>query len=122
MKQKLEKELLNSIETVKEYLVKGAEFASEQTPLVIEELIRFNLIYSGVWLLFGIFFLVACVPLAKKSIEYIQKDEPVGVIMGVMCGLSPLIGSFIVIENIRTFTMCLTAPRLFVIEYLGKLI
>lgn len=123
MKEQLEKELLNSLQTVKEYVSKTAEFASEQAPIVVEELIRFNLWHSGVLVLFSVFVMLA-VPFAlliATQRHYKEKGNEDIFIFNLFSLIPLVIGSLVVFSEIKTLIMCLTAPRLFVIEYLRGL-
>ena len=123
MNEKLEQELLSSIEVVKEYVTKGANFASEQAPLVIEELIRFNLYYNGVYMLVAILLAVGSVLSVRKVINLEKSDNhelaPVFVFGSVFSAIFFLI--FLSL-SLKDFIMCLTAPRLFVIQYLKDLL
>ena len=121
MKQKLEKELLQSLDTVKEYLTKSADFASEQAPLVVEELIRFNLVYSGVVATISGIFLLCCLAF---FISVVTSEEMGGDESFAMCLASLFFGFISAMPfsvHVKTLIMCLTAPRLFVIEYLRGL-
>lgn len=119
MKEQLEQELLSSMEVVKQYITKTAEFAGEQAPLVFEELIRFNLWYSGISALVGTFFiLVADIWASAFIYRSINETEEVYAQIATLGIIPFVIGAVILANNLGTFIMCLTAPRLFVIEYL----
>ena len=119
MKQQLEQELLASLETVKSYITKTAEFANEQAPLVVEELIRFNLWYSGMGALVGTFFLLASAIWASVFIyRSINETEEVHAQIATLGIIPFVIGAVILANNLGTLIMCLTAPRLFVLEYI----
>lgn len=126
MKEKLEQELINSIGIVKEYLTKGAAFAAQEAPLIVEEIVRFNLYYSGVWIvLAGISLFISLVFLVKAVIANEKRDSNAteSWVAALLISCVPsFVLSIIAIAHFRDFIMCLTAPRLFMIEYLGKLL
>lgn len=123
MNEKLEQELLSSIEMVKEYVTKGASFAKDQAPLIVEEIIRFNLFYSGMFLLISILLLCLNIPL-YRVFRYGLKGDNDNILMPAVVTsifLTP-VGVAIFCYHIRDFVMCLVAPRLFIIEYLKVLL
>ena len=119
MKEELEKELINSLEIVKEYISKSTEFASAQAPLVVEELIRFNLWYSGALIALSLFFILLWIwGLIAITCDWIEDADVREIVMigGFIVLFTPSI--VVILIKAKTFIMCLTAPRLFVIEYL----
>ena len=119
MKEELEKELLNSLETVKEYVSKTAEFASEQAPLVIEELVRFSLWFSGLQLLICLILLFFIIKLFRLTVYYSEEGDESCFFTGIAGGALSMFSLLVFIKNAKVLIMCLIAPRLFVVEYLG---
>jgi MFS family permease len=126
MKERLEEELLNSLDVVKEYLKSGASLVEREAPLIIEELVRFNLYYSGFIIGLFLFSLVATVIstyiLFQNRIDHRGKDNEAWHLSFFVGGLATFVTFLLSCFNVKTFIMCLTAPRLFVIEYLGRLL
>jgi len=123
MQEELKSELLKSLEVVKDYLGKTAEFASEQAPIVVDELVRFNLVYNGLWLILSVLLLATwywMILLVQKG--KVKDDDTRGMMIVGGFFASALPAGIIIMGTTKDFIMCLTAPRLFVIEYLADLI
>jgi hypothetical protein len=120
--------IASSIETILGYVQSTAELVKEQAPLVVQELIRWGIVWGVLSvILSAALFALCCFALprgyrlAKECPDY-SGDEPVGV--GIVCA-SALLGVASVCEfihAIRDVMLAVFAPRLFVIEYLRGLV
>lgn len=119
MKEELEKQLLQSIDVVKQYITMTTDFVGEQAPLLISEIVRFNLFYSGLWLLFSMitaFITYRCIIGIQKYHKEKDVDKVATCIIGLAISAMTTIIMFFC--NIKIFVMCLVAPRLFIINYI----
>lgn len=126
MNEKLQQELISSIEVVKEYVTKGANFASEQAPLVIDELIKFHLYYEGAFIILSFILGLVTMWFFKIGKNIISTegdlDSPQGALTIFGGALTAIFGLIFFFSSLKTFVMCFTAPRLFIIQYLKDLL
>lgn len=120
---------------------KGADFVAAQTPLLIQEILRYNLINNIVYLVVGIVFWLVLVTLFFKTfISYGNTDDKskavkYSIFSGCFSkwldpsdGLSILLGSFIIVvlsvlfnfmilNQVEPIIKITCAPRLYLLEY-----
>jgi hypothetical protein len=122
IKNDLQKELLESWGVVKEYLAMGKDFAAEQTPLVIEELVKFNLWYSGMIIGIFIFSFILWIGSTLLCIYFTDKHSDAAGWPFFIGGVFSAVTFIMALGQVKPFIMCLTAPRLFVIEYVKNML
>jgi hypothetical protein len=130
----MEEKILASFETILAYANQAAEFAAEQAPLVVQELIMWGIASSAfsaamAAVLSIVFYLTAkkCYRLisAENEKQYSDRNEAVqvvSVITGVISGIGIPITALITITSLYDMVYVIVAPRLYVLEYASKII
>ena len=125
MKEQLYTELLEIITASKDGVAKGFEFAYEQSPLLIDEIIRFNLIRCS--LNIAIWFIVFCF-LIKAAYYCFKKynnnftDESVWIMGSFTISVTAAMLLLPALISITNLIKILVAPRLYLIEYLTEFV
>ena len=137
MNEELKEKLLNSYDSVENWLESGAGFVGEQVPLIIDEIIWWGLAsHSFLALLFaGIygvcwyvghrankFFIKSSIEYEKNKSKSLQTDCEWGMagwILGKYVGLFWLIFVF---TNLYQVVFILCAPRLYVLEQVKEFV
>lgn len=136
MKEELENALLKSLETVQEWAGKTMDFAAEQTPLVIQEVLNYNFVLAMTLFIVGILGLIVkpvvlfkfILPKFRKSIE--EAGDRSQCSMGLEFGRGAIIFIFIMacipfftmtVKNFEIWLKIYLAPRVYIIEYLVEL-
>ena len=121
MNEKIE----NNIEQILNYLQEGVQtagsFVAEQTPLLIQEILSYHLLYHGTWLSIGVLLLLSvifCFVYFARKIDWSDGIESI-YLLGVI-GFVASIG--IILGNVFTFIKIIVAPRLYLLEYVSDLI
>jgi hypothetical protein len=114
----LEQTLVDAINSTKEGISKGIDFASEQLPEVIEQLIMWKMAEAIVWIVITFIALVVIVKIAKsKWDDCYSKFDAIGISM--LLGIMPLI---IFLVNVTELIKLIVAPKVYLLEYVSKLI
>lgn len=132
MKEKLEERLLGNLDKALDFLENSTEFLSEQTPLVIHEILMFARASLTIQLCLGIFLAVMTivVPLfiSKKYKEFLAEDKKVKYDSDIYVGASVI--SVLCLASVAFCILCHAsgkflqvwiAPRLYLIEYIREL-
>jgi len=108
-------------------LEKGADFAGEQIPLVLQEIVAYGQAYETFICVFS--FLVMCIaPIfgwkwCKKYLSVCESGaEPAVLFVGLIPGIATIVALHLFFYNIDDCLKAWFAPRLYVIEYLHDLI
>jgi len=113
---------LNSILTfVQSTGTQALDFAKQQTPLLIQEIIKYNLaLHTFLLIMFSVFFAIA-VYVTRYGFKY--QDTREGGVPCLMIGACASIFTFVgVAVNTVTLLKIYYAPRLFMIQYIMELI
>lgn len=112
MKEELEKKSVELLGWLEQAIKSGADFASTQTPLYIQELLQYNFTVSLIWFIIFLVLAIICAVLFILGVRNPREDGrvPVG-----------LIGFVVFI--IMTFCSCdwikiKVAPRVYIMDYI----
>jgi hypothetical protein len=134
MNKRLEDILLGTLEKAQEVgadiydatkdgLAKAVDFAQEQVPALIKELLVWEFWYHAIHAVLWLLAFILLVYLFRKVWKYMDKLEEFGC-MGVIVIPCVAIGILLggLVPNITTCVKIKTAPRLFLIEYCADLV
>lgn len=122
--------LAQSLDQVSQFVQASANFAVEQAPLVVQEMIRWEIVSSVVVMAFGIALVTGgvftCVASRRLLLSARERGREVyedgwiplafiGPVVGV-------IGLVMTVVNLISMLQPIVAPRLFVIEKIGSLL
>lgn len=131
MNKELMEKLTKHADKVLNFVEKAGEtsvdFAQEQAPIVISEILAWGLVYNGFFCcLYLIMFLVSLTIFIKtrKNIWYWQEKNPgEPIVLLYLLTFPPIIPSFcLFIQYLIITAKVLTAPRLYLIEQLQTII
>ena len=120
----MKQEILNNLGVFLDYTKQGVEFVKEQAPLYVQELIHYGTIKYTFYTVFCfagmvlslIAFIVGIVMLHKGE------DNPGMIILTLGGSISALAFIMAFFENINLYWQVNYAPRVFVMDYLLKLV
>ena len=120
MKEQLEQYLLEAVEALKT----GAEWVGGEIPLLIQEILIFNGVWAGVLVLIGLVgFTLVCVTVKRMYHEASEKRDDellfLAIVVGVIGGIITVV---ITLMNLHTVLQIVLAPRLYLLEYAGRLL
>lgn len=125
--------LLQSVDT-------ATDFAIEQMPLVVQELLRWTIVHgivsvviftllivTSTMVLRNIFLEIKKVPIDRKGLwvsdGYPQNEiSMLGIYTSIVCTLVNIVSVLIIVANIFTVMKVVIAPRIFIIEYIRSAI
>lgn len=117
-------EVLNAFLTkVVNSLESGMDIASEQMPFVLEELIAWKLVSSGLFTGIGVLLVAVAGVLIKNLLtpdDYFDVDKTFTLILCTV--FSGILGILFTAINLPEFLQVLVAPRVYLIEYTSSLI
>ena len=123
MNEKIE----NNIEQILNYLQEGVEtagsFVVEQTPLLIQEILTYNLIFHGILVGFGILIAVTLISITLYVLPKLDRnnvDQVMTFIIGNLLGWGASIA--LIFCNVFAAIKIYFAPRLYLLEYVSDLI
>lgn len=119
MDEQLKKVLLDAAQKGINGVENTINWVTEQAPELLEQLVLYNLITSGIWTIVGAIMIGFSIWFFKKYIFIEDYDGGPQVLAPVFCTLFGLLAFTF---NIDTFIKCAFAPKLFIFEYLAKLI
>lgn len=97
------------------------EFSKQQIPDVIHQLLMWKATNAGVWMIFGIIFLVLAFMWGKKVNKWIAED-PDAIPAHIPTLILLVIGGYNFIDNLLTILQIVVAPKIYLIEYASDLI
>jgi len=115
MKEQTEKLLTESLGEILEFVKAGKDLATQQAPLIVEEIITYGQVNAGIGLA-GILILPFVCYLAAKDAEHTNRGS--SAIVAIFAGLS-FVFSFL---HTICFFKALIAPRLYVLDYIKGLL
>lgn len=124
MNEKLAKEKLGQlVEYLTESAKQGIDFTKEQAPLVAQEIVQWTIGESAVLIVSGLIGLGIGAYLLRLGIRGLRDDwgglEGLPIAGGVMLSSVSIL---MVVTNTLTLVKAITAPRLVLLDYLGKLL
>lgn len=123
MNKELLDQLLPIAEKAKEGVFGAVEFLEQQAPEVINELLWWKGITSFLWWAAAVVFIVVYAVCAKRLWEWIDKQNDTDATMvGLILSAVTLIPAAISLFVNTAWLQILIAPRLYIIEYVGKLL
>ena len=126
MNKELQQSMSQFLNLMIEALRKTTDFAAEQIPLYVQELLRYALWDAILGIIFSVAFVVAFLVCAKKANNYLKSDDNyddfrltilLGLLVGGLAAIAFVIFTFASVSNIIKITL---APRVYVIDYLKK--
>lgn len=126
MSDEVNQRLVTMIDSIGEVVKRADGFASEQLPLVVNEIIRWE-IASGIFGIVSALLLIVLGWLAArwcwKEGESRQSNLSDGALLCslVVCVISFIIGAIILLPASMQTAKALTAPRLVVLDYVSKM-
>ncbi len=118
MKEVLQNELLQIISSSKEGIIKGIEFAQEQAPQLVSEILQYRLIST---LVISIFCFIVFLGLLIWGITNIRSED-VDDNVYMPCFIFSTIPLFFVAFNLLFFLKAYFAPRMYLLEYLQSIL
>ncbi len=123
-KQILESKMLETLQWVEQSIKTTSDFASEQVPLYIQELLVYNFWMSLTWFIVGIIMIISLIPLVRIFIKEIRKpilNQNLGVAMPCLFGsLGLMAGGIVMIAENTDWIKIKLAPRVYIVDYLRK--
>jgi len=134
MNEKLQNQLSSLLEWAERATTTGVEFVAEQTPLYIQELLIYNFWISLFSFMLGVIFIIIGInraysvvwgklskePWEKSAGAYYSTITPYGIqaIVSIILAIVGLIAGSIISAHNLEFVKVVTAPRVFVVDYL----
>lgn len=108
----MSKEIETRISGLISELEKGIEFGKDQAPIIVEQLLNYEMFFASVWLLFAVIITIsAYIGLYKYTHwEPIDKNIPMALIS--------ILTLITIIANGMNIVKILIAPNLYVLDYL----
>lgn len=130
IKEELAKELLTIVQESQNGVAKGIDFAYQEAPLVVNEILLFNMVKHGVSALLCLvpffllrFFLKKAKELEESSKAFSHSTEDAFYFCGmIILFFLSVICSISFIEEIFSLFKILLSPRSYLIEYLSGLV
>lgn len=123
MNEKIENNLDQIIAYLHEGVKTAGDFVVEQTPLLVQEILTYNLIYHGSLMGLGIFIAVMMISLTLRfwpKIDWDDGDHVMSFLIGSIAGWGLSLG--LIFCNIFVVIKIIFAPRLYLLEYISGLI
>lgn len=119
----MEDKLIEYSDKIVEALKSGIDFASEQAPLLIQELLTYYTIYHSIWAIFGFIFLCIIIYIGYKifKVEGFDVDEPDDWGILLFLALVSILPTAIFTVNLMNVIQITVAPRLYLLEKLTSL-
>ena len=120
MKNELMAQVLPILEKTKEGILKAVEIVQAEMPELIEQVLAWNFALSLIGFIIGLAFLVLGIKLIKPVHKYVKEDcDDFFCYFG--CAIPLVIGLIAIFKNLE-WLQILIAPKLFLIEYITKLV
>lgn len=128
MNEEAKKIALEYLQKLLQGLEKGVDFAGEQIPLVLQEIVAYGRFYSTICIVAAVIVLIVGAFIYKKIWNYsedlVDGDKyPIRIIGGFVFSIAVGIPFFgLICNNFDKFAKSWVAPRLYLIEYLHELV
>lgn len=114
-------------DAAKTALVTTKDFLVEQVPLVVQEIVKYGLVYNSLWclaglaiIIFGIYWNVMAKKISWKNV--FDADHPGLLILKIRGTFIAILGIIIFFNHIQTLGYIYFCPRLYVIEQITNMI
>lgn len=107
-----------ALSTILTFVKQSGEFVKEQSPLLAQEIIKYNFIISLTAVIVGTILTITSIPLIYLG--YNSNTESLQFIFGISGMLCISIGLFIILVTLGTLIKSIFSPRLLVIETLQQ--
>jgi len=128
MDEDVEEKVIESIDKVQSWLDKGGEFAAEQAPLVVNEIIAVGYIENGIGLAAAVFGITVCLLFLWRgwcyfslTSEFNNGKETLWFLAMLCSGIFGFVFAIMIPASIHGLLFVHFAPRLYVLEELSKL-
>lgn len=119
----MEEKLQKYADDLIDLLRAGADFAGEQAPLFVQELLTYYTYHHSVYLAIGVFFLTLSWVFKRRVANSSQNDYAITVEgNGFLCAVSFVLGTIIVVYHLLALIQVTVAPRLYLIETLQSMV
>ena len=117
----MNEQLQNTLNELLQMIKSGASLASEQIAPLVNEIVWYKTISSGIYASVTLFAMIIVIYIIIKTLKSdINGDDKVPV---VLFSTIPLIINYVFfMSNLMKLIKCLTAPRLIVIDYISQLL
>lgn len=124
MDERFKEILLNAIEKAGGYIDKGIDLAINEAPLIINELLRWNMAYHSIIFAIGIGIIIYTTYITTRMYNHAEAyyDDDVKVGSWVLWTFGNGVGLFVCIYHTLKFLKIWIAPRIWLIEYATNLI
>jgi uncharacterized membrane protein YedE/YeeE len=115
----------NALDALNQILVDAAsirEFAIEQAPQVVQELLKYSMFMAWLSVLVSIFVFLFAIVGIKKSIPMVDEDYEVAIPLMLLSGLMVAAGFIALCIHTTEAVKVTIAPRVWLIEYAADLI
>lgn len=120
MLEKLGELSVSTLSKVQEFLNSAVDFTTEQTPLLINEILTYAAFRHGILIGFGVLVLLLGIYSAVKLQQQCKTScSHPGWLFGMLVGLG--IGGMIVLNHSIRMVKVIIAPRLYLIQYMVDL-
>lgn len=127
MNEELKQKLLTYLQYLENTVGKTNDFVAEQTPLLVQEYVRYSAVYHGTLVVIGIGILLialVCAGVMIREFKRYGEDSRPGVI--APCAISGIVSLFIgcilIGHNIDCAIKSLVAPRVLILEYVRDML
>jgi len=125
--QRIEEMKAETIEAVMEFVRTTADFAAQEAPLLVKEVLDFGLVYNSIWLGFWVFILAIAFLLFRRAWKWDAKacegvcecDAKMGFALAGVVGA--LFSLFFVLDKTIDVLRVLIAPRVYLLKVLADL-
>ncbi len=100
--------------TLMKELEKGIEFSKEQAPIVVQQLLTYDLIVAYFITALGLFIMMVFIHLMTKLYDVIGDEM-------ILLTIGTIIGFIMAVANITTIIKIQVAPNLYVLDYIRAL-
>lgn len=97
----------------------GKEFAMEQAPLVVQEVVKWGIIEHTLWIVIGLGVTFTMVVLLRKSLKFMPVEEGP---LFLLPTIGLVVSVIIVCVNMFVVAKAYFAPRLYLLEQLRSLL
>lgn len=100
------------------------EFGKQQIPEVVNQLIVWNAVQSGLWMVLGIVIAIFLIAIGNNRKEPLNDAETgLGTFIQVVCWVIGLVvGGIMLFDNLLELIKILVAPKVWLIEYAAHLV
>ena len=125
----MEDKLIEYSDRIVEALESGVDFASEQAPLLIQEVLTYYLVTELIWTVISFLFVVGIgyayyrfIKAYRAEDNYSSSDEEAMFFGSMFAFIAYMLPVFLFVSSLSTVIKILVAPRLFLIQKLAEIL